>query len=139
MQSATRTAPVSKARLWAGRILSGLVVLFLLFDGGAKVMKAAPVLQASAELGIPDSAIPGIGLVLIVCAVTYAIPNTSILGAILLTGYLGAATATPVRVGGPAFPIVFAVGFGVLVWLGLFLREDRLRALLPLRDVGARG
>src|SRR5262249_27945401 len=138
MQSVTRTAPVSKARLWAGRIISALVVLFLLFDGGAKVVKAAPVMQASAELGIPEGVIPGIGLVLIACALTYAVPPPSVLGAILLTGYLGGATATHVRAGGPIFPVVFAVGFGVLVWVGLSLREDRLRALVPLRDVGER-
>jgi hypothetical protein len=119
--------------LWVGRILSALVVLFLLFDGGAKVMKAAPVLEASAKLGLPESTIPGIGITLIACTVVYVIPPTSVLGAILLTGYLGGATATHVRAGDPIFPTSFSVGFGVLVWLGLFLRDSRVRALIPLR------
>jgi hypothetical protein len=134
MQSATQTAPVPKVMLWAGRIISALIVLFLLFDGAAKVVKAAPVLEASAQLGIPESVIPAIGIVLIACTVVYVIPPTSVLGAILLTGYLGGATATHVRAGDPLFPTFFAVGFGVLVWVGLFLRDNRLRALIPLRS-----
>jgi hypothetical protein len=108
-------------------------VLFLTFDGVAKLFKPAPVLEASSELGIPESAIPGIGIVLLTCTVVYVIPATSVLGAILLTGYLGGAVATHVRVGGPVFPIVFPVIFGGLVWLGLFLREARLPALIPVR------
>jgi hypothetical protein len=133
MQSTRTNTPASKKMLWTGRTISALLVLFLLFDGIAKVMKAAPVLEASAKLGIPESIIPGIGMVLIACAVVYAIPATCVLGAILLTGYLGGATATHVRVGDPIFPTVFAISFGVLAWAGLFLRDDRLRALLPLR------
>jgi hypothetical protein len=136
MQSNTQPAPASKARLWAGRTISALVVLFLTFDGATKVMKVEAVLKASAELGVPESVVPGIGITLLACTVVYVIPQTAVLGAILLTGYLGGATATHVRVGGPVFPIVFAIGFGVLVWLGLFLRDDRLRALIPLRTEG---
>ncbi len=137
MQSEKQTAPVSKARLWAGRIVSGLVVLFLLFDGGAKVAKAAPVLEASAHLGLPESTVAGIGIALIACTLAYAVPATSVLGAILLTGYLGGAVAIHVRAGDPAFPTAFAAGFGVLAWLGLFLREPRLGALIPFRSQGA--
>jgi hypothetical protein len=133
MHSTAETAAISKASLWAGRIISTLVTLFLLFDGAMKVVKASPVMEASAELGIPENAIVGIGIVLVACTVVYAIPRTSVLGAILLTGYLGGATATHVRVGGPVFPVVFAVAFGVLVWLGLFLRDQRLRTLIPVR------
>jgi hypothetical protein len=124
--------------VWAGRVISMLCVLFLLFDGAAKVMKLEPVLEASAELGIPEHTIVGIGLLLLSCTALYAVPLTSALGAVLLTGYLGGAVATHVRVGGPAFPVAFATAFGVLVWLGLYLREPRLRALLPLRHAAAR-
>jgi hypothetical protein len=108
-------------------------VLFLAADGVAKLFKPAPVLTACAELGVPEDAVTGIGLVLLACTVVYAIPATAVLGAILLTGYLGGAVATHVRVGGPAFPVVFATGLGVLVWVGLYLRDPRLRALVPLR------
>jgi hypothetical protein len=137
MSTATRSFPVSKVTLWVGRIVSGLVVLFLLFDGIAKVLMVTPVLEASARLGIPENAIPGIGILLLACTILYAVPPTSVLGAILLTGYLGGATLTHVRVGDPVFPVAFAVGIGVLAWLGLFLRDDRLRVLLPLRRAAA--
>ncbi|MEX0677916.1 MAG: DoxX family protein [Pirellulales bacterium] len=133
MQSTAQTAGISKASLLAGRTISTLAVLFLLFDGVTKVLKVAPVMEACAQLGIPESVVPGIGIVLLICTVVYVNPRTSVLGAILLTGYLGGATATHVRVGGPVFPVVFAVVFGALVWLGLFLRDDRLRTLIPLR------
>jgi hypothetical protein len=133
MVSALQTAPISKSSLFTGRIISTLAVLFLLFDGVTKVLKVAPVMEASARLGIPESVVPGIGIVLIICTIVYIIPRTSVLGAILLTGILGGAIATHVRVGGPIIPVVFAAVFGLLVWLGLFLRDDRLRTLIPLR------
>ena len=131
--SATQTAPFSKKRLWAGRIISALAVLFLLFDAITKLMKVAPVLEASARLGYPASLAVGIGSLLLACVVVYAIPRTSILGAILLTGYLGGAVAANVRVGDPLFETFFPVIFGVLIWAGIFLRDDRLRTLIPLR------
>lgn len=131
MQSGTETGPVSKKMLWAGRIISALSVLFLLFSGVMTLTKLAPVVQGFARLGYPESVARPIGILLLVCTVVYAIPRTSILGAILLTGYLGGATATHVRVGEPFF---FAIVVGVLVWAGLFLRDDRLRALVPLRS-----
>ena len=135
MQSATQTAaPVSKNKLWAGRIITALVVLFMLFDGIAKLFKPAPVVQAFAQLGYPMSLAVSIGVLLLICTVIYAIPRSSVLGAILLTGYLGGAVATQVRISAPAFPTVFPILFGVLVWTGIFLREDRLRALVPLRN-----
>ena len=133
MPSGTQTAPLSKKRLWAGRILSALPALFLLLDGIMKLVKPVPVVEATVQLGYPESVILGLGIVLIACTVIYVIPRTSILGAILLTGYLGGATATHVRVGGLLFPILFPVVVGVLVWGGLFLRDDRLRTLIPLR------
>ncbi len=133
MPSRTQARPVSKGRLWAGRIISGLVVLFLLFDGITKLMKVAPVLEASAHLGYPVSTIVGIGITALVCTVVYAIPQTSVLGAILLTGYLGGAVASNVRIANPMFNTLFPIVFAALVWAGIFLREDRLRALIPLR------
>src|SRR5713226_9015686 len=137
MQSATRTAPVSNKRLWAGRIMSALPVLFLLFDSVIKLMKIAPVVEAFAQLGYPLSLAPVIGIIELVCVVVYVIPRTSILGAILLTGYLGGAVATHVRTGSPLLShTFFPVYVAVLLWGGLFLREDRLRALIPLRSEG---
>jgi hypothetical protein len=97
------------------------------------LVKPAPVVEATVRLGYPESVILGLGVVLIACTVVYLIPRTSILGAILLTGYLGGAVATHVRVDTDLFPVVFPIILGVLVWGGLFLRDDRLRALLPLR------
>jgi hypothetical protein len=129
----THSAPASKATLWAGRILTALLVLFLLFDGIAKVMKVAPVLEACAQLEIPERVIPGLGIVLIVATLIYAVPRTSVLGAIVLTGYLGGATWTHVRMGGPVFPMIFPGLFGAILWGALFLREPRLRAIVPVR------
>jgi len=132
MQSATQTAPVSKKMLWAGRIISALPVLLLLFSGVMKLMKPAPLVQGFAQFGYPESLILKIGILEIFCTVVYMIPRTSVLGAILMTGYLGGATATNVRVGDPSSFIPVLVG--VLVWAGLYLRDDRLRALIPLRS-----
>ncbi len=126
----TQTAPVLKKMLWAGRIMSTLPVLMLLFSGVMKLVKPAPVVEGFAHLGYPESLALGLGTVELACTVVYVVPRTSVLGAILLTGYLGGATATHVRIGEPFFmPIIL----GVLVWGGLFLRDERLRALLPLR------
>jgi hypothetical protein len=134
MESSAQSAPVSKASLWTGRVISGLVVLFMLFDGISKVMKAQQVIDATVRIGFPVTTIVGIGITLLACTVLYVIPNTSILGAILLTAYLGGATAAQVRAGSPVFETVFPIIFGVLVWLGVYLREPRLRALVPLRS-----
>lgn len=134
MLSDTQTAPVSKKSLWAGRITSALPVLFLLIDGVMKLVKPAPVVEATVRLGYPESVIVGLGIVLIACTMIYVIPRTSVLGAILLTGYLGGATATHVRVGDQLFAILFPGIVSVLIWGGLYLRDDRLRALLPLRN-----
>jgi hypothetical protein len=138
MESANHAAHVSKKSVWTGRIISALVVLFLLFDGVTKVMKEAHVLAASAQFGFPERTVVGIGVLLLACTAVYVIPRTSILGAILLTGYLGGATATNVRAGDPLFETLFPVIFGVLVWGGLFLRDEPLRALIPLRTDSAR-
>jgi hypothetical protein len=134
MQPGNQTVPVSKKMLWTGRIMSGLPALFLLFDGVMKLVKPAPVVEATVQLGYPESVILGLGIVVIASTVLYLIPRTSVLGAILLTGYLGGAVATHVRVGAGLFPVLFPVFFGVLIWGGLVLRDNRLRALLPLRS-----
>lgn len=129
-QSGDQTAPVSKKSLWAGRIISAIPILFLLLDGVAKLFKPAPVVEATIQLGYPESVIVGLGIVLIACTVVYLIPRTSVLGAILLTGYLGGAVATHVRVSNTLFTILFPMMVGVLIWGGLYLRNDRLRALI---------
>lgn len=121
--------PMSKGTLWVGRIISGLPALFLLMDGAMKLFKPAFVVDATVKLGYPENVIIPIGVVLIICTILYLIPKTSVLGAILLTGYLGGAVATHVRTGESLFSIVFPVIFGVLLWLGLYLRDSRLRAL----------
>lgn len=122
----------STATVWAGRALSALPVLFLLFDGIAKVMRLPPVLEGTAKLGYPLTVVVPLGLTLLACTVLYAIPRTSMLGAILLTGYLGGAVASHVRVGDPLFShALFPTYFAVLIWGGLFLRDARLRVLLP--------
>jgi hypothetical protein len=130
------TGTVSKKMVWAGRIVSALPVLFLLMDGAMKLVKPPFVVEATVQLGYPESTILGIGIVLLVCTVLYVIPRTSIPGAILLTGYLGGAVATHVRVGAGLFPVLFPVFLGVLIWGGLYLRDERLRALIPLRNGG---
>ena len=135
MPSDTQTAPVSKKMLWTGRIMNALVVLFLLMDGVMKLFNPAPVVEGMNNLGYPLSLTSVIGIVLLVCVVVFAIPRTSILGAILLTGYLGGAVASQLRVGLPLFSnILFPVYLGALMWGGLFLRDGRLRALIPLRS-----
>jgi len=131
---AAQTAP-SKKGVWAGHILSGLVVLFLIPDGIIKFIKPAPVIEASAHLGLPLSLANTLGILVLVCTAIYVFPRTSVLGAILLTGYLGGAVATHLRVGDPLFShILFPTYLGVLLWLGLYLRDARLRALIPLRS-----
>lgn len=124
----------SKTRRRTGATLTGLVVLFLLFDSFGKLVKAPPVIQATIQLGYPESSIRVIGVILLVCVIAYAVPRTSVLGAIVLTGYLGGAVATNLRVGNPLFTyILFPVYVAVLLWGGLYLREDRLGELVPLR------
>src|SRR4249920_298539 len=127
--SDAQPAPLSKGRLWTGRIMSALPALFLFMDAVGKLVKPAPVVEGTVQLGYPESVLLGLGIVLLACTVLYVIPRTAILGAILLTGYLGGAVATHVRVGSPLFShILFGVYLGVFLWLGLYLRDARLRA-----------
>jgi hypothetical protein len=127
--SAMQVGSVSKL-VWLGRIISGLMILFMLFDGGIKLLKMPAAVEGTARLGYPTSLVQPIGILALVCALLYAIPRTSVLGAILLTGYLGGATATQVRVQDPWF--LFPVVLGMLIWAGLYFRDERLRALVPL-------
>jgi hypothetical protein len=128
--SARDDQTIPKKIVWTGRILSGLAALFLLVDGGMKLWKPAVVVEATRQLGYAESQITGIGVVLLACTLLYAFPRTSILGAILLTGYLGGAVASQVRIGAAWFNVMFAVMFGILLWVGLWLRDSRIRRLL---------
>jgi hypothetical protein len=129
-------APVSKPALWLGRVLSGLVILFLLFDGAIKLVPWPVVTETMNRIGYGSSETlaRSLGIITIVCTVLYAIPPTSILGAILLTGYLGGAMASHLRIGSPLFShILFGFYLGLMVWGGLWLRDRSLRASIPFR------
>lgn len=121
----------STKELWAGRVLSGLAVLFLAFDATIKLLQLGPAVEGTTQLGYPASVIVPIGLIQIGCLILYLIPRTSVLGAILWTGYLGGAIATHVRVGSPLFShTLFPIYVAALLWGGLWLRDQRVRALL---------
>lgn len=126
--------PRTTAAVWTGRVLSALAILFLLMDGAMKVVKAGVVFEACAPLEIPVWTIPIIGGILLVQTLIYAIPQTAVLGAVLLTGYLGGATWTHLRLDGAPFELAFPSIMAAFVWGGLLLREPRLRALFPLRQ-----
>jgi hypothetical protein len=116
-------------------VLSVLAILFLLFDGIIKVLKLPIAIESTVQLGYPERVIAGIGIVELVCLALYTFPRTSLLGAILLTGHLGGAIATQVRVGNPLFShILFPIYVAALIWGGLWLRDERLRALIPFRQ-----
>ncbi len=124
------TQEINKKGLWAGRGISGFAALFLLFDGVTKLFKPAFVVEATVRLGFPESAIVGIGILLTASTLVYLVPRTAIVGAVLLTGYLGGAVATQVRAGSSLFETMFPVMIGALVWVGLWLRDNRLKELL---------
>jgi ABC-type transport system involved in cytochrome c biogenesis permease component len=126
MESTTQATPVSTKKRWTRRILSTLAILFLVMDGVMKLVNPAPVVEGMTRLGYPLSLTAPIGIILLLCVLFYAIPRTSILGAILLTGYLGGAVASQLRVGEPLFShVLFPVYFGVLIWAGLYLRHPQ--------------
>ena len=121
-------------KLWVGRGLSTVAVLFLLMDTIMKVLKLPPAIEGTVQLGYPESTVMVIGLIELVCLVLYVLPATAVLGAVLFTGYLGGAIATHVRIGSPlSTHTLFPVYVAALVWAGLFLRDDRLRMFLPVR------
>ena len=128
---APTSTPSSTGMVWTGRVLSTLPVLMLLMSATMKFVKPPGFAEGLAKLGLPENQANGLGVIELVCTALYVIPQTSVLGAILLTGYLGGATATHVRVGDPWFAPVL---IGVVLWLGLFLRGKRLRALIPFRS-----
>lgn len=131
MEHPPQTAPVSKATLWTGRVMSALPVLMLTFSAAMKFAKPTPVVEGFVHLGWPEHLALALGMIEIASAILYAIPQTAVLGAILVTGYLGGATATHVRIEEAFFmPIVL----GILAWGGLYLRDRRIRALMPLRN-----
>lgn len=132
MRSETQNVPISKSMFWAGTVLTTLIVLFLLMDGAAKFSKSPHVIEPFTKLGYPLRLAPVIAIIELACTILYLIPRTAMLGAILLTAFLGGATAAKVRLEDPW--ILFSPAFGVLMWLGLFFRDARLRALVPLRS-----
>ena len=133
MASSIHSEPSSNKRIWAGRIVSALPVLFLLFDGTIHIMKIPAVVAGFAQAGFPISTAVPLGIIEIVCIILYVMPRTSVLGAILLTGYLGGAVATNVRQQLPMLGYVLApVYVAAFLWGGLWLRDDRIRALVPL-------
>jgi len=134
MPSNTFSLSVSKPRRWTGITIATLLVLFLIFDGVTKIIQTTPTVKGSAQLGLPSEVLPAIGSLLLICTLIYVLPRTSILGAILLTGYLGGAIAMHVRAGNGAFPIIFSGAFAVLAWAALILREPRLMRLIFLRQ-----
>ena len=131
----TRSQPGSKRTAWAGRIMSGLAVAFLIFDSLGKLLEVQPVIDGTKQLGYSPDLVFGLGVTLISCVLAYLVPWTSVLGAVLLTGYLGGAVATHVRVGSPVVThVLFPTYIAALLWGGLVLRDARLRALLPWHD-----
>jgi hypothetical protein len=123
----------SKAIFWTGTIIRILCILFLLFDAGSKIARAKAALEGSGQLGWPEPAVQGLGILLVVCTILYILPRTAVLGAILLSAYLGGATAIMFRAEVQGHPYFFPVVFGILVWAGLFLRDEKIRALIPFR------
>jgi hypothetical protein len=120
--------------IWVGRILSALAILFLSFDTIVKVLRLPVAIEGTTQLGYPESTVFAIGVIQLVCLVLYVIPQTSVFGAILFTGYLGGAIATHLRIGSPLFThILFPIYVALLIWGGLYAREPRLRAMVPIR------
>ena len=133
MEYGAQTAGVSKGQLWTGRILSGLVAAFLVFDATIHVMRPAPVVAGFAQLGFPLSTAVTLGIIELAFIVLYLIPRTSVFGAILLTGYLGGAIAAQVRIGAPLFSTtLFPIYVALFLWVGLYFRDARVRALIPV-------
>jgi hypothetical protein len=130
MQTGTQVARESKGKLWAGRIMSGLVILFLLVDAIVKFLNIPAVAETFAQLGWPVALANTVGIILLVCTILYVIPRTSALGAVLLTGYFGGAIATHVRVGNPLFShVLFPIYLAILMWGGLYARNSKVREL----------
>jgi hypothetical protein len=137
MPTTDQTATLPRAAIWAGRVLSGIVILFMIFDASMKLIPLAVVTDSMTELGYPPSIAlaRGLAVAILVCTALYAFPRTAVLGAILLTGYMGGAMASHLRIGSPLFShILFGFYLGLMVWGGLYLRDRQLRALIPFRN-----
>jgi DoxX-like family len=126
---------VTKRQRWAGRAISAVPILFMLLDGGMKLFKPSFVVQATTQLGFPESTIVGIGAILVLSVLLHLLPRTSFLGALLVTAYLGGAVASKVRIGAPLFDFAFALIIATLLWGGFWLRDASVRELLPIRRV----
>ncbi len=124
----------SKGMIWSGRVISAIVVLFMLFDCLTKIFKERHSVQGTVDAGFPESTVVTIGLSLLLGVICYVIPRTSILGAILIAAYLGGAVCANVRLQAPFWHSGMAIAFGILAWLGIWLREPRLRALVPIKS-----
>ncbi len=138
MKPDEQTTPLSARKagkkIWTGRIMSAVAVLFMLFDSISKLIKTPQVVEATAKLGYPESMIPVIGTILLILTVLYVVPRTSIFGAILLTGYLGGAVASNLRIMSPLFSnILFPIYFAVILWGGIYLRDDLISEFIPFR------
>jgi hypothetical protein len=136
-RSSTVPTPTPSTRNRVGLAAQGLTVSFLLFDSSIKLAKASFVMEATRRIGYPEATVQPIGLILLACVVLYVAPRTAVLGAVLLTGYLGGAVATHLRLGDPLLSqTLFPIYVGVLAWTGLYLRDARLRAFNPLASQG---
>jgi hypothetical protein len=125
----------SKSKLWAGRIITGIVLLFLVFDSVGKLLKPEAVIKATMAFGFSENMITPIGVLLLICTVFYVIPRTSVLGAVFLTGYLGGAVACNLRIDAPLFSnTLFPVYFAILTWAGLYFRSERLQRFVSNKD-----
>ncbi|MFL5616383.1 MAG: DoxX family protein [Gemmatimonadaceae bacterium] len=130
MQAAALTSRPVASVSWTGRILTGVVIAFMVFDAILHILKPAPVVDAFTQLGYPLRLAVGLGVIELICTLLYAIPRTSFAGALLLTGYLGGAIATQLRIDAGWFPTLFPIIIGALLWGGLALRDSRVRGLL---------
>lgn len=135
METTVQASSTSGKSIWAGRIITGLIAAFLVFDAVIHLLKPAPVVEAFAKLGFPIRFAVPLGIIELVCVLMYVIPRTSILGAMFLTGYLGGAIAIQLPTGNSFFgEILFPVYIAVFLWGGIYLRDEKLRALVPLRS-----
>lgn len=133
IDNAASLSPARSRTFWLGWALSGLFIAFMIFDGGIKLAVIQPVIDSMIELGYPVEYARLLGVLSLVCTLLYAIPRTSVLGAVLLTAYLGGAVSTHLRIGSPLFShTLFGVYMGLLAWGGLWLRNPRLRAIFPI-------
>ena len=139
MQSATLAAPASRGRIWTGRVLTALIALFMLMDAIMHLVQPTPVTEAFARIGVPEHLSVGIGVLALVCVAISLIPRTAVIGTILLTAYLGGATAIQVRAGSTLFEVLFPGILGAILWTGLALRNDRVRALITSRHLTSNG